>query len=222
MQNEINKNNTNHYHHTKTKGDIGLTKVISDLTEKGYDVFIPVGGEHLPYDLVINANNKLLKIQVKYSINAGISNKYNLNDFDYFAIYNPNHNKFIYPHISYMGKKINFKIPNCANAFYWFEDFLNLTEPGVLKKTYKDFGYEITKSIQKQISDRNQIPKFKSRKVIRPSKEELTKLVWEKPMIQIAKDFGVSDKAIKKWCDSYGIEKPKIGYWNTVSYNNDK
>jgi hypothetical protein len=54
---------------------------------------------------------------------------------------------------------------------------------------------------------------LKARKVERPSKEDLQKLVWEKPTIHIAKDFGVSDKAIEKWCKAYGIEKPPRGYW---------
>lgn len=45
------------------------------------------------------------------------------------------------------------------------------------------------------------------------SKEELEKLVWEKPTAQIAKDFGVSDNAIGKRCKKFGIEKPPRGYW---------
>lgn len=52
-----------------------------------------------------------------------------------------------------------------------------------------------------------------SRKVERPSKEDLEHLVWAKPTTQIAKDFGVSDKAVEKWCKAYGIEKPQRGYW---------
>ena len=52
-----------------------------------------------------------------------------------------------------------------------------------------------------------------SRKVKRPSKEDLQQLVWTKPTTQIAKDFGVSDKAIEKWCKAYGIQKPPRGYW---------
>jgi len=59
-----------------------------------------------------------------------------------------------------------------------------------------------------------QCSKLASRKVERPSKEDLQKLVWEKPTSHIAKDFGVSDKAIEKWCKSYGIPKPPRGYWN--------
>jgi hypothetical protein len=52
-----------------------------------------------------------------------------------------------------------------------------------------------------------------ARKVERPSKEDLQQLVWSKPTTQIAKDFGVSDKAVEKWCKAYGIEKPQRGYW---------
>jgi hypothetical protein len=52
-----------------------------------------------------------------------------------------------------------------------------------------------------------------SRRVERPSKEELEKLVWTKPTSQLAKEFGVSDKAIEKWCHAYCIQKPSRGYW---------
>jgi predicted RNA-binding Zn-ribbon protein involved in translation (DUF1610 family) len=51
------------------------------------------------------------------------------------------------------------------------------------------------------------------RRVDRPSKEELIKLVYALPMLQLSKQFGVSDKAIAKWCNEYGIEKPPVGYW---------
>jgi hypothetical protein len=52
-----------------------------------------------------------------------------------------------------------------------------------------------------------------SRRVERPSKEELEKLIWEIPTSQLALRFGVSDVAIAKWCKSYGITKPQRGYW---------
>lgn len=53
------------------------------------------------------------------------------------------------------------------------------------------------------------------RKVKRPSKEELKKLLWEFPTTQIAKLYGVSDKAVEKWARSNGLEKPRRGYWTT-------
>jgi DNA-binding transcriptional MerR regulator len=47
----------------------------------------------------------------------------------------------------------------------------------------------------------------------RPSKEELEKLIWEKPFTELGKQFGVSDNAIRKWCKDYGITKfPDITY----------
>lgn len=55
-----------------------------------------------------------------------------------------------------------------------------------------------------------------SRKVIRPTKEELTKLVWEKPTTQLAKQLGVSDSVISKWCKQYKITKPPSGYWRKL------
>lgn len=56
-------------------------------------------------------------------------------------------------------------------------------------------------------------PKSHTRKVVRPSKEDLAKLLWEKPTSQIAKDFGVSDHAVAKWAKTYELAKPPRGYW---------
>ena len=58
---------------------------------------------------------------------------------------------------------------------------------------------------------------MKTRKVERPSKEELFKLIWEIPTIHIAKKYKVSDKAISKWCKIYEIVKPPRGYWTKFS-----
>lgn len=55
-----------------------------------------------------------------------------------------------------------------------------------------------------------------SRKVNRPSKDELTKLVWEMPSYELCKRFNVSDKALSKWCKFYGISKPSRGYWTKI------
>ncbi|MFC1480602.1 group I intron-associated PD-(D/E)XK endonuclease, partial [Candidatus Omnitrophota bacterium] len=38
-------------HHTKSKADLGLAKVIADLIQKGYVPCIPLS-EHQPYDLL--------------------------------------------------------------------------------------------------------------------------------------------------------------------------
>ena len=54
-------------HHTKMKADIGVAKVIGDLTVKGYVPCIPLS-EHQSYDLVaISKAGEAFKIQVKYA-----------------------------------------------------------------------------------------------------------------------------------------------------------
>lgn len=57
----------------------------------------------------------------------------------------------------------------------------------------------------------------KKTRYVHPDKEELKRLVWEKPTSAVAKDFNVSDKAIEKLCKKLGVDKPPRGYWNKVS-----
>ena len=52
------------------------------------------------------------------------------------------------------------------------------------------------------------------RKTEHPSKEDLGRLLWEIPTTHIAERYGVSNKAVEKWCNRYGLEKPPRGYWS--------
>ncbi len=45
------------------------------------------------------------------------------------------------------------------------------------------------------------------------SAAELKVLVWAQPLTAVANLFGVSDTAIRKFCDKRGIERPPQGYW---------
>lgn len=56
-------------------------------------------------------------------------------------------------------------------------------------------------------------PRAGNRKVEWPSKDVLEKLVWEKSILQIGKDYGVRDNTVRKWCRRYGIKCPTVGYW---------
>jgi hypothetical protein len=53
----------------------------------------------------------------------------------------------------------------------------------------------------------------KKEKIVWPNDEELKILVWSKPLNKLAKELGVSDKAIAKRCKKRNIEYPKHGYW---------
>lgn len=59
---------------------------------------------------------------------------------------------------------------------------------------------------------------LKTRKVERPSKELLQKLVWKMPTTKIAKSYDVSDVAVGKWCKQYKIDKPTRGFWVNKKY----
>lgn len=51
------------------------------------------------------------------------------------------------------------------------------------------------------------------RRVDWPEKKALAKLVWQKPLIHAAKDIGVSNVALKKYCVKLDIELPRQGHW---------
>lgn len=50
---------------------------------------------------------------------------------------------------------------------------------------------------------------YSRRKVERPNREELKKLIKEKSFIEIANIYGVSDNAIRKWCQFYNLPYKK-------------
>ena len=60
------------------------------------------------------------------------------------------------------------------------------------------------------------IIKPNKRKVIWATKEDLQILLWEKPTTHIAKEYGVSDKAVEKWAKKYNLAKPPRGYWQKL------
>lgn len=50
------------------------------------------------------------------------------------------------------------------------------------------------------------------------TRQQLYKLVWEKPTVQIAKEIGVSDVAIAKACKRHEIPRPPVGYWAMLQH----
>jgi hypothetical protein len=45
---------------------------------------------------------------------------------------------------------------------------------------------------------------------------QLYEKVWSKPITEIAKAYGVSEKAIEKICDKLQVPIPRFGYWSKV------
>lgn len=75
------------------------------------------------------------------------------------------------------------------------------------KKTIKclvcESYFEVRHKTQTLCSDNCRA--FSRRKVARPSKVELESLVASKSFTSIAKMYGVSDNAVRKWCRNYSI-----------------
>lgn len=80
-------------------------------------------------------------------------------------------------------------------------------------------GVEIRKesTFCRKCSHENQLINGRIRRKFEIPKDELEKLISEKPMTEIGKMFGVSDTAVKKRCIKLGIElKSMSGYWRKV------
>ena len=73
---------------------------------------------------------------------------------------------------------------------------------GILKSPKK---YEKVARGEDGLSDKQREANIAQRKVDRPNKEELFEMIKNKPFTTIAKEYGVSDKAIVKWCKRYDL-----------------
>lgn len=47
----------------------------------------------------------------------------------------------------------------------------------------------------------------------RISRLDLYKKVWETPVAQLSKEYGLSDVGLAKICKKYDIHRPPRGYW---------
>jgi len=134
-------------HHTKAKADIGLCKVITDLTVKGYVPCVPLS-EHQAFDLVaVSPSGVSIRVQVKYAAlrkngsieiryrrnwadsNGSYSSAYKEEEFDYYAIYCPEKDTVLYiPHSIKCPKTIRFDKPanNQARCVKWARDYLKI------------------------------------------------------------------------------------------------
>lgn len=47
---------------------------------------------------------------------------------------------------------------------------------------------------------------------------DLYALVWAKPVTHVAREFGISDVAVRKICIKHGIPTPPLGYWAKLQH----
>ena len=92
-----------------------------------------------------------------------------------------------------------------------------------IKEKYNDPDY-IPKKNKSDDPEWKKKPKYDQRKVMRPTKEELIKMIYDKPMTTIGKELGVSDNSIRNWMKWYHMETPDFpkGYWAKVRHGMSK
>ena len=101
--------------------------------------------------------------------------------------------------------------PNCGSQLPTFA--------GRNNKNHNGYISVVTKKVSKKICpicNLNEIykqskmcsdcrSKENEKKSKKPSKEILEELIYEKTFVQIGRDYGVSDNAVRKWCKSYDL-----------------
>lgn len=86
------------------------------------------------------------------------------------------------------------------------QDLIYPLQKSKAKKYYcLDCGKEISKKANYCVECAHK----HQRHVERPSRDELKKLIREESFLSIGKKYNVTDNAIRKWCDSYGLPRKK-------------
>jgi hypothetical protein len=100
---------------TKQKGDVAVAQAIHYYMSNGYEVCLPIGDKR-PYDLVVEIDGVLKRVQIKYAgfyktknrhiaalrVMGGnrswhTAKKYEPDDFDELFVYTASGRKFIFP-----------------------------------------------------------------------------------------------------------------------------
>ena len=95
--------------HSKQKGNLGFSATLKELHKLGYNVFTEIG-DNSRIDLIVEVENKLIKLQVKYATETngkvtlklqksgpnGYRYTYTTLDIDIFSVYIPSIDKVIF------------------------------------------------------------------------------------------------------------------------------
>lgn len=219
-------------HHTKNKGDIGLTYTIANLTGLGYYCCLPIS-EHLPFDLVITDNNgeNLKRVQVKYrsktdgKITLKLANSYNYNNENYivphdltkldaYAIYCEETNKVYYIN--------NYELLDRQNVTIR----IDFPKNNQIKNCLFSYVYEnpermfiprdrINRYNQKLLAEYLKVNSFTPNKSVSSylEKSELVELLKTKTPQEIANELQVTGATVRRWCRNFELEKSDEYNW---------
>lgn len=207
----------------KEKGNSGLGAAIAYYTFKGYTISIPLNDTQ-DYDLIVDNNEKLLKIQIKstgqrspqgYSI-VTIRSTGGTKGFTYKTLIETDIDILFV--LTELGEMYEIPIADISTTSsinlgpdrqcYRIDD----VDTQYLKKEYNSTkNIKYCSSCGKEVGIRNisglcNICASKEKRIVeRPSKEQLLKELKESNFVQVGKKYGVSDNSIRKWCKSYNL-----------------
>lgn len=89
------------------------------------------------------------------------------------------------------------------------EPLVKLADHGL--KSYKKSSnkYSSKEEAVKAVAQQNE-------RIIWPNNEILAEMVWQKSVSKLAKEFGVTDNAVRHRCKHRGIPVPPVGYWRKL------
>jgi len=98
----------------------------------------------------------------------------------------------------------------CPNCHSQTETFGTKGRKTLKKKYYCDCGKEKNIKAKECSACRNS---NRETKIVWPDPSIIKDLIWKKSCSEVAKDLGVSDVTVSKFCKKHGIPKPPRGYW---------
>lgn len=135
---------------TIRKGNLGVAKILADLTEKGFSLSVPLD-EGAKYDLIADDSETLIRIQCKYTESDGEvvvvrpcsrthvgfkatkRVKYTKSNVDYVAVYDATTGVCFYIHASELGEgkaELRLRLVPAKNGqeegIRWAKDYMGL------------------------------------------------------------------------------------------------
>ncbi len=209
------------------KGQLVELKVQEELIRYGFDISIPAYNAS-KYDIIADTGRELLKIQVKKSIgrpngrfaftcttqnvrsHTKAKHKYTADEIDYFATVWKD-NVYLVPVDETSNEKTLYEEGSeeylAENVLYLYarlsDDQLYNYAASSSHCYCTQCGAEITYGSTMCIPCKN----LQQRTVARPTRDELKKLLRSNSFLTIGKMFGVTDNAVRKWCDSENLPR---------------
>lgn len=89
------------------------------------------------------------------------------------------------------------------------------------RKSKEYFCVDCGKKISRNRARCQKCAELHNRKVVRPNREDFKKEIKEKSFISLGKKYGLSDNAIRKWCDSFKLpwSKTEINNYSDLEWN---